>query len=54
MRYVIAIVVVLALSFFFGFVLGAIQSDLEEGEQEREDSEQIEFLKEWENRHRRS
>ena len=54
MKYVIAIVVILALSFFFGFVLGAIQSDLEAGEQEREDREQMEYIRKWHEKHRRS
>jgi hypothetical protein len=50
MKYVIAIVFVLALSCFFGFVLGAIRSDPEDREQE--DREQIEYLRQWKQRKR--
>ena len=54
MKYVIAIVVILALSFLFGFVLGAVASDVSPEEQEKEDHEQIEFLHRWREDHRRS
>ena len=54
MKYVIAIVVILALSFFLGFVLGAIQSDLEAGEQEREDQDQMEYIRKWHEKQKRS
>jgi hypothetical protein len=54
MKYVIAIVAILALSFFFGFVLGAVASDVSSEEQEREDRDQMEYIRKWHDKHKRS
>lgn len=54
MKYVIAIVVILALSFFFGLVLGAVASDVSSEEQEREDRDQMEYIRKWHEKHKRS
>ena len=54
MKYVIAIVVILALSFFFGFMLGAVADDIDAEEMEREDREQMEFIRNWHKKHDRS
>ena len=54
MKYVIAIVVIIALSFFFGFVLGAVADDLDAEEMEREDRDQMEYIRKWHEKHKRS
>ena len=54
MKYVIAIMVILALSFFFGFVLGAVADDIDAEEKEREDREQMEYIRNWHEKHNRS
>ena len=54
MKYVIAIMVILALSFFFGFVLGAVSDDIDAKEKEREDRDQMEYIRKWHEKHKRS
>ena len=52
MKYVIIIAVVLAFSFIMGLVLGIAASD--EDSQEKEDRDQIEYLRRWGEKRRRS
>ncbi len=47
MQYVITVVAVLLISFFAGFVIGAIADDEDLGERAREDRDQMEFLRMW-------
>ncbi|MBP3802554.1 MAG: hypothetical protein J6I76_01465 [Oribacterium sp.] len=54
MKYVIVIVVILALSFLLGFVLGAVAGDIDAEEKEREDHDQMEYLRTWHEKHKRS
>lgn len=50
MKYVIAVLIVLAVSFFAGMVLGAIASD---GYDPLDDREQEEYLRKWAEKHRK-
>jgi hypothetical protein len=54
MKYVIIIAVVLAFSFIMGLVLGIVASDEDLREQEKEDRDQIEYLRRWGEKRRRS
>ena len=54
MRYVIAFALVLIVSFFAGFVLGAITPENTIEEQIRDDQDQIRYLERWNKRHKRS
>ena len=54
MKYVIAIIVILSFSFLIGMVLGTVASDEDPTEQEMEDREQMEYLKDWNKRRKRS
>ena len=54
MKYVIAIIVILSIAFFMGMVLGAVASDEDPSEQEMEDREQMEYLRDWNKRRKRS
>ena len=47
MHYLISIAVVLTISFIMGVVFGAIASDVDPMEQERDDRDQIEYLRRW-------
>ncbi|MBQ9307084.1 MAG: hypothetical protein IJ229_04080 [Clostridia bacterium] len=51
MKYVIVILIVLAVSFFFGMVLGMIAS--EEEADAIDDKEQQEYLRKWAEKHRK-
>ena len=51
MKYVIVILIVLAVSFFFGMVLGMIASD--EEADAIDDKEQQEYLRKWAEKHRK-
>ena len=51
MKYVIAILIVLVISFFFGMVLGMIASD--EEADAIDDKEQQEYLRKWAEKHRK-
>ena len=51
MKYVIVILIVLAVSFFFGMVLGMIASD--EEADAIDDMEQQEYLRKWAEKHRK-
>jgi len=54
MKYVITIGVILIISFFAGLVLGMVASDGDTEERERDDQNQIEYLRKWNEKHRRS
>ena len=54
MKYVIIIAVVLAFSFIMGLVLGIVASDEDPQEQKKEDRDQIEYLRRWGEKRRRS
>ena len=54
MKYVIAVGVILIVSFFTGLVLGMVASDEDPEEQERDDRDQMEYLRKWNEKHRRS
>ena len=53
MKYVIIIAVILAFSFIMGLVLGIVASDEDPQEQEKEDRDQIEYLRRWGEKRRR-
>lgn len=54
MKYVVVIAAVLLVSFFAGLVFGALASEMDPKEQEREDRDQIEFVRNWNEKRRRS
>ena len=54
MKYVIIIAVILAFSFIMGLVLGIVASDEDPQEQEKEARDQIEYLRRWGEKRRRS
>ena len=54
MKYMIAIIVILFISLFMGFVLGAVASEEDPTERAMEDREQMEYLREWRRRRERS
>ena len=54
MHYVITVITVLLISFFSGFVIGAVTDDEDLEEREREDCDQIEYLRSWRESRKRS
>lgn len=53
MKFMIVMAVVLTISFVAGLVLGMVASDIDPMEQERDDNEQIEYLRDWREKKRR-
>ena len=53
MKYVIVITVILIASFYLGLILGTIASDEDPEEQEREDRDQMEYLRKWKEKHKK-
>ena len=47
MQYLIAVIVILLISFFSGLVIGIVADDEDPDERAREDSNQIEYLRRW-------
>ena len=47
MQYLIAVIVILLISFFSGLVIGIVADDEDPDERAREDSDQIEYLRRW-------
>lgn len=54
MKIVIVIFIVLTIAILAGFILGAVASEDDPMERELEDRDQIEYLREWHERRRRS
>ena len=54
MHYLISIAVVLTISFIMGVVFGASASDVDPMEQERDDRDQMEYLRRWREKRKRS
>ena len=54
MHYVIVSALFLIVSFIMGVVFGAIASDVDPMEQERDDLDQIEYLRRWREKRKRS
>jgi hypothetical protein len=54
MKFMIVMAVALIISFVMGLVLGMIASDEDPMEQERDDNDQIEYLRSWGEKRRRS
>lgn len=54
MKYVIAVGGILIVSFFAGLVLGMVASDEDPEERERDDRDQMEYLRKWNEKYRRS
>lgn len=54
MKYVIVIVAILIIAFVIGFIFGAVVSEEDPAEREMEDRDQMEYLKEWHKRRKRS
>ena len=54
MKYVIAIAVILIISFFVGLIFGMVASEESPEERERNDRDQIEYLRKWYEKHGRS
>lgn len=47
MKYLIAVAVVLSISFILGLVFGMVASDVDPVERARDDDEQLEYLRTW-------
>ena len=47
MKYLIAVAVILAFSFILGLVFGMVASDADPVEQARDDDDQLEYLRKW-------
>ena len=47
MQYLIAVIVILLISFCSGLVIGIVADDEDPDERAREDSDQIEYLRRW-------
>ncbi len=54
MKYLIAVAVILAISFILGLVFGMVASDVDPVEKARDDDDQLEYLKTWREKRRRS
>ena len=47
MKYLIAVAVILAVSFILGLVFGMVASDVDPVERARDDDDQMEYLRTW-------
>lgn len=54
MKFIIVMAVFLAFSFILGLVFGMVASDVDPVEQARDDEDQLEYLKTWREKRRRS